>query len=142
MSTQLAVLMNNQSQKIYLPRSLGALETWGFGLSGLLLWVGTAPGMHAAMGANAIWVWIPGAIAGILLNLQMQRLGNHLPNVSGGTPNYAAHLLSNYPGPARYGAIGYWLGWVSVPAMNGIILTEFIKTNLDPLGIEGFRFVN
>lgn len=33
-----------------LPRSLSSPETWGFGFSGLLLWLGTAPGMNAALG--------------------------------------------------------------------------------------------
>jgi PAS domain S-box-containing protein len=118
-----------------LTRSLSSLETWGFGLSGLLLWLGTAPGMHLEMGPQAIWVWIPTAIVGVMLNLQVKHLGTRWPEVSGGTPNYTTRLLKHYPGLARYAAIGYWLGWVSVPAMNAIILTDLIKTNLEPLGL-------
>ncbi|HEY9751149.1 MAG TPA: ATP-binding protein [Allocoleopsis sp.] len=118
-----------------LTRSLSALETWGFGLSGLLLWLGTAPGMHLEMGPQAIWVWVPTAIVGVMLNLQVRHLGTQWPDVSGGTPNYTTRLLKHYPGLARYAAIGYWLGWVSVPAMNAIILTDLIKTNLEPLGL-------
>ncbi|MGI0492251.1 amino acid permease [Alkalinema pantanalense CENA528] len=118
-----------------LPRSLPSFETWGFGFSGLLLWLGTAPAMHAALGPNALWVWIPGTIVGVLLNLQVQQLGSYFPDIAGGTPNYAAHLLRRFPNLARYGAIGYWLGWISVPPMNAIILTDLIKANLDPLGI-------
>lgn len=151
-------LMNSQTQKYYqlkseseseispdkvftwhplrLPRILGTWETWGFGMSGLLLWLGVAPAMQAELGVGAIFVWIPGAIVGILLNLQIKRLGEHQLNVSGGTPNYATHLLKNYPGLASYGAIGYWLGWVSVPPMNAIILTELIKVNLNNIGIS------
>ncbi|WP_338023075.1 amino acid permease [Argonema galeatum] len=116
--------------------SLSPVESWGFGLSGLLLWLGTAPSMHAALGANAIFVWLPGAIAGIVLNLQVKRLGTQWPKVSGGTPNYTTRLLKHYPGLARYGALGYLLGWVSVPPMNAIILTDLIKATLTPLGIS------
>ena len=72
---------------VSLPRSLTSLETWGFGFSGLLLWLGTAPAMHAALEPQALWVWLPGTIVGMLLNLQVKRLGTHFPDVAGGTPN-------------------------------------------------------
>jgi PAS domain S-box-containing protein len=121
---------------VRLKRSLSFLETWGFGLSGLLLWLGPAPAMNAALGVQAIFVWIPAAIIGILLNLQVQRLGRRWPDMSGGTPNYAARLLAKYPLAARYGAVGYWLGWVSVPAMNAIILSDLVIANLNPVGIS------
>lgn len=118
-----------------LNRSLSVLETWGFGLSGLLLWLGTAPLMHIELGTQAIWVWLPGAVIGILLNLQVKHLGKQWMDVSGGTPNYTTRLLKRYPALAAYAAIGYWLGWVSVPPMNAIILTDLIQSNLEPLGI-------
>jgi len=118
-----------------LPRSLSSLETWGFGFSGLLLWLGTAPAMHAALGPQAIWVWIPGTIVGVMLNLQVKQLGKYQPDVAGGTPNYTTHLLNRFPLLARYGAIGYMFGWASVPAMNAIILTDLIQENLEPLGL-------
>ncbi|MBD2075360.1 amino acid permease [Phormidium sp. FACHB-592] len=127
--------MNQSSAPASLPRSLTSLETWGFGFSGLLLWLGTAPAMHAALGSQAIWVWLPGTIVGILLNLQVKRLGMHFPDVAGGTPNYTTRLLQRFPVIARYGAIGYLLGWVSVPPMNAIILTDLIRANLEPLRI-------
>ena len=118
-----------------LSRSLTPLETWGFGFSGLLLWLGSAPAMHAALGPQAVWVWLPGTIVGILLNLQVKRLGTYFPDVAGGTPNYTTRLLHRFPGVARYGAIGYLLGWISVPPINAIILTDLIQANLEPLGI-------
>ena len=128
--------MNQPSPPAFsLPRSLTSLETWGFGFSGLLLWLGTAPAMHAALGSQAIWVWLPGTIVGILLNLQVKRLGTQFPDVAGGTPNYTTRLLHRFPAIARYGAIGYLLGWVSVPPINAIILTDLINANLEPLGI-------
>ena len=129
--------MSRQSFSVSaLPRSLTFLETWGFGFSGLLLWLGTAPAMHAALGPQAIWVWLPGTLVGILLNLQVKRLGTYFSNVAGGTPNYITRLLQGFPTLARYGAIGYLLGWVSVPAMNAIILSDLIQANLAPLGIS------
>jgi PAS domain S-box-containing protein len=119
-----------------LPRIMSFLETWSFGLSGLFIWLGTAPAMHAALGVQAIWVWIPTAIVGVLLNFQVKRLGMTWQDMSGGTPNYAARLLQRYPGIARYGAIGYWLGWVSIPPMNAIVLADLIAAILEPLNIH------
>ncbi|PZO40062.1 MAG: PAS domain-containing sensor histidine kinase [Pseudanabaena frigida] len=119
-----------QKSRLQLPRSLSTFETWGFGSTGLLLWFGVAPGMHIELGEKAIWVWIPSAIVAVFLNLQIKQLGKHWQDMSGGTPNYAARLLKDYPFIAKYGVIGYWLGWVSVPAVNAIILADLIKTTL------------
>jgi diguanylate cyclase (GGDEF)-like protein len=55
--------------------------------------------------------------------------------MAGGTPNYAARLLKNFPGLGRYVALGYFIGWVAVPALYAIVLTDLIKANLEPLGI-------
>ncbi len=123
-------------QPLRLTRNLPALETWGFGLSGLLLWLGTEPGMHLALGDLALWVWVPCAIVGMLLNFQVKRLGEQWPDVAGGTPNYTTRLLQKTPWLARYVAIGYYMGWISVPPMNAIILTDLIKSNLNVLGIS------
>jgi signal transduction histidine kinase len=128
--------MSQQSVDVLsLPRSLTSLETWGFGFSGLLLWLGVAPAMHYALGTQAIWVWLPGTIVGIMLNFQIKQLGTYFPDVAGGTPNYITRLLRQLPWLRRYGAIGYLLGWISVPAINAVILTDLIKANLEPLGI-------
>ncbi len=124
------------SSALSLPRTLSSIETFGFGFGGLLLWLGTAPAMNAALGPGALLVWIPGAFVGVLLNLQVQRLGQHLTDVAGGTPNFTTHLLRRYPPLAIYAAMGYFLGWISVPAMNAIILTDLIDSNLSPLGIH------
>ncbi len=119
-----------QQSRSRLPQNLSSFETWGFGATGLLLWFGVAPAMHIELGEQAIWVWIPCVVASVLLNLQIKRLGTQWPEMSGGTPNYAARLLADYPLIARYAAIGYWLGWVSVPAINAIILADLIKSIL------------
>jgi len=52
--------------------------------------------------------------------------------MAGGTPNYAARLLKNFPVLGRYVALAYFVGWVTVPAVHAIILTDLIKTNLEP----------
>ncbi len=80
-------------------------------------------------------VWLPAALVSMLLNLQVYRLGTHHLEIAGGTPNYLTRLLKKYPYIATYGAIGYLMGWVSVPPINGIILTELIKSQLTPLSI-------
>lgn len=119
-----------------LPQLLSALEVWGFGLSGLLLWLGPGPAANSALGPAALWVWVPCAIAGTMLNLQVRRLAIAYPTVAGGTPNYVSHLLGRYPFWARFSAIGYFLGWISVPAMNGILLAELVTANLQGLGLS------
>lgn len=78
-----------------LPQSLSSPETWGFGFSGLLLWLGTAPGMNAALGPQAIWVWFPGTIIGMMLNLQVKRLGTYFRSVKP-TQNYQSLDLAGH----------------------------------------------
>ncbi len=127
---------NFQRQAVLLPRNLSVLETWGFGLTGHVGWIGTAPVIHAALGTKAIFVWLPGVIVAMMLNLQVQQLGKHWSNVSGGTPNYAARLLESFPLLGRYVAIAYFVSWAAAPAIYAIILTQLIKVNLTPLGIS------
>ena len=114
---------------------LSPLETWGFGITGHIAWIGTATAMHVALGPSAIFVWLPTVIMGILLNLQVKRLGEQWPEMSGGTPNYITRLLKKYPGLGRYGAIAYFISWATYLPVNAIILTDLIKSNLEPLGI-------
>ena len=125
----------NSRSPMRLPRTLSSLETWGFGMTGHLLWVAIAPAMHAALGPNAIFVWLPAVLMGVMLNLQMKRLGEQWPEMSGGTPNYITRLLSNYPLLGRYAAIAYFAGWAIYPSVNAIVITALIKANLEPLGI-------
>jgi signal transduction histidine kinase/DNA-binding response OmpR family regulator len=91
--------------------------------------------MNTALGFQAIWVLLPGTLVGILVSLQVKRLGEQWPEMSGGTPAYTARLLKNYPILGRYAAIAYFLSWGSLPPINAFILTGAIKDNLDPLGI-------
>ncbi|MEH1831209.1 MAG: EAL domain-containing protein [Nostoc sp.] len=126
----------NQHLLIRLPRTLSYLETWGFGLTGHVGWIGTAPIIHAALGSKAILVWFFGTIISFILNLQVQSLGRHWPDVAGGTPNYTTRLLKNFPGLGRYVALGYFFSWAAAPALYAIILTNLIKGNFDQLGIS------
>ncbi|MBD1830495.1 ATP-binding protein [Microcoleus vaginatus GB1-A2] len=125
----------NRRSLMRLPRTLSPLETWGFGMTGLIAAVGVAPAMHVALGPNAIFVWLPTVLMGVMLNLQVKRLGEHWPEMSGGTPNYITRLLSNYPLLGSYAAIGYFSSWAIFPSVNAIIITALIKANLEPLGI-------
>ncbi|MEH2096206.1 ATP-binding protein [Nostoc sp.] len=125
----------SQSSYPRLTRSLSAVESWGFGLTAHISWTALVPAIHAALGSQAIFVWIPAVIFGMLLNYQVKRLGMHFINVAGGTPNYATKLLQSYPALACYAAIGYLLNWVSYLAVNTIVLKDLIKVNLEALGI-------
>jgi signal transduction histidine kinase len=125
----------NLTSAMRIPRSLSVLETWGFGLTTPIGWLNVAVPIHAALGSQAIFVWLPAAIVAILLNLQVKQLGMHWPKMSGGTANYTTRLLKHYPELGRYAAIGYIVGWVSVPAVNAIVLTDLIEANLDKLGM-------
>jgi signal transduction histidine kinase len=128
--------LSPQTSPTHLSRTLTPFETLGLSLGGLLLWLGTAPSMHGAIGAQAMLIWAVGTVAGVMLNLQVKHLGQLYPDVAGGTPSYLTRLLQNYPAIARYSAIGYWLGWISIPPMNAIILTDLIQAQLDPIGLS------
>ncbi len=117
-----------------LPRTLSSLETFGFSLSGLLAWLLTAPAVHSALGPWAIFVWLPGTIIGMLLNFQVQALGRHLADVSGGTPNYTTKLLKPFPWLGCYAALGYFYSWAAFP-LSTIILADLITVQLEPFGI-------
>ncbi|MBH8561348.1 amino acid permease [Nostoc sp. CENA67] len=119
-----------------LPRSLSSWETWAFGLTSHLAWTSVVPAVHAALGTQAIFVWIPAVILGMLLNYQIKHLGKSLFDVAGGTPNYTTKLWQRYPIIARYAAIGYLLGWLSFLSVNAVVLTDLIKVNFEALGIS------
>lgn len=134
MPEQPFVCIDNQRWAMRLPRSLSAIETWGFGLTGHVGWIGTATTIHAALGAKAILVWLPGVIVSVLLVLQVQRLGSHWSDMAGGTHKVASRLLP-HSNLGRYVAIAYFIGWASTPAVYAMVLTDLITANLAPLGI-------
>ncbi|MEG4211251.1 ATP-binding protein [Microcoleus sp. S13_B4] len=119
-----------------LRRTMSSAEAWGFSVVGYLMWFALAPSMQAGIGSASLLVWIPGVIVGILLNLQVQSLGEKYPDVSGGTPNYITRLLHRYPALSRYLGIAYYLGWVSFPPINAIVITDLIQFHLAPMGLN------
>ena len=123
------------SSPLRLARSLSSLETWGFGLTGLLLWLGVAPAMELELGWQALWVWLPGTVIGVLVNLQVQRLGQEWTELSGGTPSYINRLLPESQWLATYAALGYYLSWVAVLPVSAIVLADLVQANLEPFGI-------
>ena len=68
-----------------LRRTMSSAEAWGFSVVGYLMWFTLAPSVQAEIGSASLLVWIPGAMVGILFNLQVQSLGEKYPDVSGNT---------------------------------------------------------
>ncbi|MBW4679883.1 MAG: amino acid permease [Microcoleus vaginatus WJT46-NPBG5] len=125
----------NKRLPMRLERTLSSLETWGFGLVSHLGWLSLAPAIQGALGTGALLVCLPAMLVGMMLNLQMKRLGEHWPDIAGGTPNYTTRLLKNYPALGLYAALGYYIAWAAGGAFNAILLTDTIAANLEPLGI-------
>ncbi|MFB2923305.1 ATP-binding protein [Aerosakkonema funiforme] len=121
---------DNPRSPMRLQRTLSPPETWGFGLTAIISWVGIIPLIDAAIGPNAIFVWLPGVFMGMILNLQVRRLGEHFPDMAGGTPNYTTRLLKKYPFLGRYAASGYWLAWVASTPIYAIVMAQLIEENL------------
>lgn len=119
-----------------LPRSLNLIEVIGFALAGPPGWTGLVAAMKAGIGMQSIFVWVPAALIGILINYQVKRLGQSQQHVSGGTPNYIARLLKQYPFLARYAAIGYLLNWTTAIPLNAIILADLVNANLQASGMQ------
>ncbi|NJL90972.1 MAG: amino acid permease [Coleofasciculaceae cyanobacterium SM2_1_6] len=111
-------------------------ETYGFGLTGWTGWIGIFAAMHYALGASAIWVWIPAVLVGVLVNYHIKQLGWTRLDIAGGTPNYIADLLKRRPIVASYAAIGYLLNWSSSIAVSAVVLAELIQINLEAFGLS------
>jgi signal transduction histidine kinase/amino acid transporter len=120
-----------------LPRTLSAVETWGFGVGGALTaWIPFVANLNAALGEQGIFVLVPGLILGILLNYQIKRLASNYIDVAGGTPNYITQLLKSYPAIARYAAHAYFVGWSMIVSINAFFLTDLIQVPLQISGIS------
>ncbi|MBP0017864.1 MAG: amino acid permease [Cyanobacteria bacterium SBLK] len=119
-----------------LPRSFSRWEDFGFSLTGLLVWPGTVIGMHFALGTQSLYVWLPAIAVAIVLNLQLARFGSYHPDISGGTANYATHLLRDRRGWGLYAASGYFLSWAALIPINAIVITDLIEALLTPYGID------
>jgi signal transduction histidine kinase len=91
--------------------------------------------MQLELGWQALGVWLPGALIGILINLQVQRLGAQWSDLAGGTPSYLSRLLPEASWLATYGALGYYISWVAVLPVNAIVLADLVQANLAPFGV-------
>lgn len=119
-----------------LPRSLSTLETWGFGVVTHIGWPIVVPSVHAALGAKAIFVWVPAVLIGMLLNYQVQRLGVRFIDLAGGTSSYTLRLWQDRPLIARYVALAFFCAWVAAVPVYAIVLTNLIKANLAVLNLS------
>ena len=119
-----------------LQQNMSPAEVWGFSVVGFLTWLTLVPSVQAEIGTASLWIWIPGVIVGMIINLQVRKLGEKYPEVSGGTPNYTTRLLHRYPALSRYLGVAYYLGWVSFPPINAIVLTDLLQLHLKPMGLS------
>jgi PAS domain S-box-containing protein len=117
-----------------LPRSLSVIETWGFGFTVLLFWLVVAPEVHEELGAGALAVWLPAALAGIVVNLQIRKLALARPDAAGGSPVYVAGLWSDRPWVARWAGLAYFHSWAIVPPAISWLVAELAADNLAALG--------
>jgi PAS domain S-box-containing protein len=115
---------------------MSSWETWTFGVTAHLSWTSVVPLIHFALGTQAIFVWVPAVIVGMLINYQVKHLGRKFIDVAGGTPSYSTKLWQRYPIIGTYGAIGYILGWLSFISVNSVVLTDIIEVNLELLGLS------
>ncbi len=118
-----------------MPRLLAAADTWGFGFTGLLLWLFVVEGANTTLGPGAGLLWICMVPLAVLFNLQVKRMGETWPDVSGGTPNYTARLLHSRPWLRRYAAAAYFQAWASVPTLGAMLLADVVTANLETAGM-------
>ena len=111
-----------------LPRILNPFETWGFGLTGLLVWVIAIPVIHGFVGSASLYIWLPGSLLASLVCWQVRALAKKYPGVSGGIPGYVALLLPDRPWLATYAGLGYYLGWCASFVWIGYAIVETLQS--------------
>jgi hypothetical protein len=117
-----------------LPRTLSTMETWGFGFTVLLFWLVVAPEVHETLGVGSLLVWLPAALAGIVVNLQIRRLALARPDAAGGSPVYVARLWADRPLVSRWSGLAYFHSWAIVPPAITWVLADLAVDNLALLG--------
>ena len=75
-----------------------------------MLWLLVAPGIQTSLGPQALFMWVPIAVVGILFTLQVKRLAAHWPEMAGGTLNYIYRLFCDLLWLGRYAAAAYLQG--------------------------------
>ena len=117
-----------------LPRTLSVPETWGFGFTVLLFWLVVAPEVHEALGPAALAVWLPAALVGVVINLQIRKLALARPDAAGGSPVFVADLWSDRPLIARWSGLAYFHSWAIVPPAVSWLIADLAAENLQALG--------
>lgn len=88
----------------------------------------------AALGAlGAIIVWLGSIVIGALQNNIYAEMAAMMPNKSGGIGIYANEGLKRYTtyiGPLV--VWGYWFGWSAVLSINGLLVGDFLQSELWP----------
>ncbi len=111
-----------------LPRVLSVMETWGFGMTGHLVWILVIPFFLGQLGASAMYIWFPLSIISIISCLQAWKLALLFPDVAGGIPSYVYRLFPKRKFLSGYVAVGYYLGWLASFAWIGYIIVELIES--------------
>ncbi len=118
-----------------LPRTLSVPETWGFGFTVLVFWLVVAPEVHQDLGPAALLVWLPAALAGVVVNLQIRKLALGRPDAAGGSPVYVAELWSDRPLVARWAGLAYFHSWAIVPPAISWLVADLAAGSLAGLGV-------
>lgn len=124
------------SFKTRLTQSLSTLETWGFGVVTHIACPIVVPAVHAALGPQAIFVWVPAVIIGMMVNYQVKQLGLRHMDLAGGTSSYTTRLWQNHPLIGRYLALAFFSAWLAAVPVYAIVMADLIRDNLNLLGIS------
>ena len=119
-----------------LPRILTPFETWGFGMSGHIVWIISAPAVFQALGMASMYTWLPLCITAMLSCFQIRALALQYPDVAGGVPSYIYRLFPQWKLFSTYSAIGWFIGWVMAFTVYGIIIVEAIESIFAATGVN------
>ena len=124
------------SQAQRLPRILTPLETWGFGMSGHIVWIISGPAVFHSLGLASMYTWLPLSLTAMLSCFQIRRLALRYPDVSGGVPSYIYRLFPKWKLFSTYVALGWFIGWVMAFTVYGIIIVEAIEAVFLATGVS------
>ena len=119
-----------------LPRILSPFETWGFGMSGHIVWIISAPAVFQALGLASMYTWLPLSITAMISCFQVRQLALQYPDVAGGVPSYIYRLFPRHQLFSTYAALGWFIGWVMAFTVYGIIIVEAIQSVFAATGVS------
>jgi diguanylate cyclase (GGDEF)-like protein len=119
-----------------LPRILSPIETWGFGLSGHIVWIISAPLVFFDLGLASMYVWLPLVFTAIVGCLQVRKLVDIYPELARGVPSYIYRLFPNHKLFSTYSALGFYIGWVMAFTLYGIIIVQSIQSVFTTFNID------